>query len=106
MMYGGELIALADPDSLRSCMPGYLLQVDCDQPALAQQALKDMSGVLDTTIHGALLHICLANPKLQNQVANRLVKAKITIRTMETTQPSLEDVFLFMVQQHQAQHPA
>ena len=102
MMYGGELIALADPDALRASLPGHLLQVDCDQPAKARQILKDIPGVLDATIHGALLHVSLNDDRRQDQVASRLAKAGIAVRHIEGTQPSLEDVFLYMVQQHQA----
>jgi ABC-2 type transport system ATP-binding protein len=102
MMYAGELIALASPDTLRERLPGSLAQVDCDQPGRAERVLAGMPGVLETSVHGAQLHVSLAAPELQDQVAAALAQAGIAVRRVEGIQPSLEDVFLYMVQQRQA----
>jgi ABC-2 type transport system ATP-binding protein len=102
MMYGGELIALASPDELRTHLPGYLIQIDCDQPARAAQILKDRPDVLETAIHGAQLHVAMVNATQQEMVASWLAEAGVTVRAVEPIQPSLEDVFLHMVRQRQA----
>lgn len=102
MMFDGELIALADPDILRSQVPGYLVQVDCDEPGRAEQTLKDMPDVIETTIHGAQLHVALTRLDRQEQVAAGLAQAGINVRRIDSIQPSLEDVFLYMVKQRQS----
>ncbi len=101
MMYGGELIALASPDVLRTQLPGYLVQVDCDQPNRAQEVLSDMPGVFEANIHGAQLHVSLENPGLQERLKTRLSQAGIAVRFVDVIQPSLEDIFLFLVRQRQ-----
>ena len=103
MMYGGELIALASPDTLRDQLPGYLLQVDCDQPNQAVKVLAGVPGVLEATIHGAQLHVSLSGPELQTKVAAALAQASIKVNRVDPIQASLEDIFLYLVQQHQQQ---
>ncbi len=101
MMYAGSLIALASPDELRAQLPGRLLQVDCDRPAQAMQALTGMPGVLETAIHGAKLHVLLSDVDQLEDTRNSLCRAGVTVRSMEAIQPSLEDIFLYTVEQRQ-----
>jgi len=101
MMYGGELIALASPDTLRDQLPGYLLQVDCERPVDAERVLEQTAGVLEATIHGAQLHVSLADPSYQETIQAVLTQAGIVVARIDPIPPSLEDVFLYLVQQHQ-----
>ncbi len=101
MMHAGELIALASPDALRAQLPGTLLQVDCEGPAQAFQILESMPGILEMAIHGARLHVSLAEPGQTDELQTRLGRAGIAIRSLNVIQPSLEDIFLYMVQQRQ-----
>ena len=101
MMYAGSLIALASPDELRAQLPGRLIQVDCDQPARAVQALTNVPGVLETAIHGAKLHVLLSDIDRLEDVKGCSSRAGVTVRSMDAIQPSLEDIFLYMVEQRQ-----
>jgi len=101
MMHAGELIALASPDELRTQLPGKLIQVDCDRPPQAVQVLEGMPGVLETAIHGAKLHVSLADLNLMEGIGARLSQAGLTVLGMDPIQPALEDIFLYMVQQRQ-----
>ncbi len=101
MMYAGELIALASPDELRTQLPGKLIQVDCDQPSQAMHALDGVSGVLETAIHGAKLHVLLADIDQVDEIWGHLSHADVSVRSIDAIQPALEDIFLYMVQQRQ-----
>jgi ABC-2 type transport system ATP-binding protein len=101
MMYGGQLIALASPDTLRTRLPGHSFQVDCDRPADAVQVLSGAEGVLEINIHGAQVHVSLANADRQAQVKLKLSQAGIVVHRIESVQPTLEDVFLYLARQHQ-----
>ncbi len=102
MMYAGELVALASPDDLRTRLPGYLVQVDCDQPARAAQALVSTSGALETAIHGAQLHVLLVDAEASPHMLEQLARAGIVVRSSRPIQPSLEDIFLYIVEQRLA----
>jgi ABC-2 type transport system ATP-binding protein len=101
MMDAGDLIALASPDELRAQLPGRLMQVDCDRPAQAVQAISGAPGVLEMAIHGAKLHVSLADIDQVEEIKASLSRAGITVRSIEAIQPSLEDIFLYMVRQRQ-----
>jgi ABC-2 type transport system ATP-binding protein len=102
MMYAGELIALASPDELRRGMPGVLVQVECADPPRAVRALTGMPGVLETTIHGAQLHVSLVDASQVEGMQACLAQAGVGARSVVSIQPSLEDIFLTMVRQRQS----
>lgn len=101
MMYTGSLIALASPDELRTQLPGRLIQVDCDRPAQAVQVLTGLPGILETAVHGAKLHLLLSDIDQLEEVRVCLSQAEVPVRSIDAIQPSLEDIFLYMVEQRQ-----
>ena len=102
MMYRGEMIALASPDTLRDELPGTLVQLDCDKPLEAEKILDELPGVIDSSVHGAQVHVSLESPDLQDAIAQALGQAGIQVSQMEIIQPSLEDVFIHIVEQSRA----
>ncbi len=102
MMHAGELIALASPDELRAQMPGTLIQVDCDRPAQALEALALMAGILEIAVHGARLHVSVADVGQTTEIEECLNRKGILVRSLNVIQASLEDIFLYMVQQRQS----
>lgn len=99
MMYRGEMIALASPDSLREALPGTLVQLDCDRPIEAEKVLDGLEGVIDTAVHGAQVHVSLESADLLSEIEPALNRASLLVNQMEVIQPSLEDVFIHMVEQ-------
>lgn len=97
MMYQGGLVALASPETLKDNMPGVMIQLACNRPTEALKVLSQTPGVMNSTIHGALVHLTLETPALEPQVKSALIASKIKIESWQTIQPSLEDVFLSMV---------
>jgi ABC-2 type transport system ATP-binding protein len=102
MMYRGQMIALASPDRLRDELPGTLVQVDCERPIQAKAILDALPGVIDSSVHGAQMHVELESPDLEGQVERALTEAGIHVSQMEIIQPSLEDVFIHMVDKSRA----
>ncbi len=98
MMYAGELVALASPDDLRTRLPGHLVQIDCDLPGRAVRALASAQGVLETSIHGAQLHVLLAGAEASPYMLEQLTRAGVIVRSSRSIQPSLEDIFLYIVE--------
>ena len=97
MMYQGQLVAVASPETLKNDMSGVLIQLECDDPGEAMELVKDRADILNATIHGALVHITLKDNASAASVRRMITKAGITIISWDVIQPSLEDVFLSMV---------
>jgi ABC-2 type transport system ATP-binding protein len=98
MMYQGELIALASPDQLRREQPGELFVLDCAEPELAESVLRRMPQVLGVSVHGALLHVNAQRADVKPEIESKLAEAGISIQRLERTLPSLEDVFIRLVE--------
>ncbi len=103
MMYRGELIALASPDELKARIPGTLLQVDCANPAQAESVLDALPEVIGSSLHGAQLHLVLESPGKEMKIRRALTSEGIKVHHVEEIQPSLEDVFISMVEDSRAQ---
>jgi len=95
----GRLIALDTPDQLKQTqMRGQVLEIDCDQPALAIPALQAMGAFEEVALYGALIHAVAPDIEtLKPQIAKVLQQAGISVRTMDVIAPSLEDVFISSV---------
>lgn len=98
MMYEGQMIALASPDGLKDKMSGVLVQITCDQPLRAEEIADRTPAVIDSAIHGVLLHVTLKDEDQINTFTAELQSAGIKITDIETILPSLEDVFISMVE--------
>lgn len=102
MMYRGEMVALASPDTLREQLPGVLLQLDCDRPIQAGKFLMGLPGVIDAAVHGVVVHVSLESLDYQTEVEQALAQAGFLVSQSELIQPSLEDVFIYMVDKSRA----
>ncbi|MCK5794076.1 MAG: ABC transporter ATP-binding protein [Anaerolineales bacterium] len=98
MMYQGKLIANASPDELKDALPGSLFQLDCDKPVEAERLLDGMPEVVDSSVHGVLVHVVVRRKKDKNKVVSLLENNGIEVDRMEEIEPSLEDVFITMVE--------
>lgn len=103
MMYRGELIAVASPDTLKENAPGKLVQIDCEDLIAAERVLDQLPEVVDAAVHGTVLHAALQDLDAIPQVMAALAEADILVHGIEAAQPSLEDVFIGMVAQRRAE---
>ncbi len=103
MMYRSRLIALNDPDTLKTNMRGYLYEVDCNAPGKAEQILKSLVEVEDVAAHGVLMHVLLSNDNDQKLILKKLSENQIQVSRIEKVLPSLEDVFVSLVDQENRQ---
>lgn len=99
MMYRAKLIALDDPDSLRASLEGTLLEIECNGPNRALDIALDLPGVDEAALHGALLHVLTSDPKaFEKRFKKKLKEAVIELRRIDQVLPSLEDVFVSMIE--------
>jgi len=99
MMYNGRLIKIASPDTIKSEVPGFLLSIECNRPGKAEKFLRSQSNVLEVSLHGAQLHALLAKEEIKNAILKGLKKEGVEVMHYEFIQPSLEDVFISMIEE-------
>lgn len=99
MMYRGKLIALDDPDTLKEQMKGTLLEIECDHPNRAVALADELPGVIDAAVHGILVHVLVEDERVERRVRKLYKQNDISVSRLEVVLPSLEDVFISMVEE-------
>jgi ABC-2 type transport system ATP-binding protein len=100
LMYRGRVIALGAPAELRGGFSAQaLLRLDTSAPLETMRALERVPGVIDVAVFGGGLHVAVeeAEPAME-RIRARLAEQGIAIRRLEKIVPSLEDVFVALIE--------
>jgi ABC-2 type transport system ATP-binding protein len=99
-MYRGRVIALGTPADLREGLSTHtLLQLETSAPLETMRALEHVPGVGDVAVFGGGLHVSVHEPESATEaIRSRLAAKGIDIHKLETILPSLEDVFVALIE--------
>jgi ABC-2 type transport system ATP-binding protein len=100
LIYRGELIALGTPEELKTrFMSEDVVEVLCDRPHEAMERIEGIAGIKHAALFGKGLHVVTeqadrAIPKMVETLATH----RFTIARLEKIVPSLEDVFVSLIE--------
>jgi|AMWB02.1.fsa_nt_gi ABC-2 type transport system ATP-binding protein len=99
LIYRGELIAIGAPDELKTrFMTEEVVEVLCDLPHEALEGIEEIEGVRHAALFGAGLHVISADARAtMPAIEDALARLNISFRSMEMIQPTLEDVFVSLI---------
>jgi ABC-2 type transport system ATP-binding protein len=100
LMYGGKIIALGSPAELKRSLTGHhLLALETSDPLGTMKALDGFDGVRDVAVFGGGLHVTVDDTAAAEMpVRERLGSLGIEVRRLESIEPSMEDVFVAMIE--------
>ena len=105
LMYRGKVIALGPPADLKRELSTHtLLRLDTPVPLDTMRALEEAPGVLDVAVFGGGLHVTVEGADSAEEraaierIGARLAARGIAIRRLEKILPSLEDVFVALIE--------
>jgi len=100
LMHRGKVIALGAPAELRRQAGAHsLLRLDTSEPLETMRALDDLAGVVDVAVFGGGLHVTVDDAAATTErIRAKLASAGIAVRRLEKILPSLEDVFVSMIE--------
>ncbi|OFW33733.1 MAG: multidrug ABC transporter ATP-binding protein [Acidobacteria bacterium RIFCSPLOWO2_12_FULL_60_22] len=107
LIYRGELIASGPPQSLKTQgMAEDILEVLCERPQDAIEELEQVDGVRSVALFGRGLHVvvkdaAVADPALRNRLRERGYR----VVGIEKIAPSMEDVFVSLIEAHERAKP-
>jgi ABC-2 type transport system ATP-binding protein len=103
LMYRGRVIALGTPAELRAGLSTHVLfQLDTSAPLETMRVLEQAPGILDVAVFGGGLHVAVSQLESGSAtIRDRLAAAKIEVHRLETIQPSLEDVFVALIEEEE-----
>jgi ABC-2 type transport system ATP-binding protein len=104
LMYRGKVIALGAPADLKRELSTHtLLRLDTRAPLDTMRALEETPGVLDVAVFGGGLHVTVDGGDSSGEVAMQNIRQQlaargIPIQRLEKILPSLEDVFVGLIE--------
>ena len=101
LIYRGELIAAGTPEELKTrFMQDDIIEVLSEQPQEAMFALKDVGGVKEAALFGRGLHVVVERQAgdVILAITNRLTELNFAVSRAERIVPSLEDVFVSLIE--------
>jgi ABC-2 type transport system ATP-binding protein len=103
LMYGGKIIALGTPASLKKTLRSQsLLNLESSSPLESMRAIEGEEGILDVAVFGGGLHIRVKDSgKAIPKIRRILERQGITVRRLEAIQPVMEDVFVTMIEEEE-----
>ena len=99
LIHAGRLAAIGTIPEVKQAFAGRpIVEIRADRPVDAMQALETMPEVEKTSLFGIALHAVLRSESVNVEaIATRLREAGLTVDAIERVVPSLEDVFLDVV---------
>ena len=102
LMYRGKVIALGTPEELKSGLSSQrLFHLETGDPLATMRALEGLAGARDVAVFGGGLHVTVDGAEAdaaRARIEERLAAKDIAVRRMEAIEPSMEDVFVAMIE--------
>jgi ABC-2 type transport system ATP-binding protein len=97
----GRIVALGSPTEIKErVMRGQVLEIDCDDPAGALRTLRELEGLDEVALYGALIHVVAEGIAVRRQeIEGLLAGVGVKVRALDIIAPSLEDVFISSVRE-------
>jgi ABC-2 type transport system ATP-binding protein len=102
VVYRGELVALGTPAELKSAhMPDAVLEISCARPQDAIAVVEALPSVREASLHGGGLHAVARDAATAlNAIPAALTEAGMAVSRIGRVTPSLEDVFVSLIERH------
>jgi ABC-2 type transport system ATP-binding protein len=103
LMYNGRTIALGSPEELKKSLgQGHLLMLETSRLLDSMTLLQGREGILDVAVFGGGLHVKVDNDEAAiPRIRAALEQAGIEIRSLEPITPSMEDVFVSLIEKEE-----
>ncbi|MCX5751083.1 MAG: ABC transporter ATP-binding protein [Candidatus Saganbacteria bacterium] len=104
LISAGQMIACDSPANLKSkLMSNTLFEIEVDQVMKALELLRAQPFSRDVSLYGIFLHVLVPDAKYEKEIRETLAKANLNVKRVDKILPSLEDVFVFLVEKQQAE---
>ena len=102
LLHRGASVQIDTPDVLRDRLAGQVLAVRTDSPRRARDLLRHQVAVRQAVLFGEIIHVTLrAGTEGWPAVREELTSAGIAVEREDPVEPSLEDVFIDLVQERE-----
>jgi ABC-2 type transport system ATP-binding protein len=102
LMYGGRVIALGSPDELKHSLgAAHLWNLETSDLLGSLSLLQERQGMADVAVFGGGLHLTVYDDRAIAAARTALEQAGIAVRTLEPIEPTMEDVFVSLIEKEE-----
>jgi ABC-2 type transport system ATP-binding protein len=103
LMHRGRLIGLGPPHELKAALVSHtLMQLESTDVLESLRAMETCPEVVEAAVFGSGLHLTVRDPvAAERAVRAALLQRDIGIKQLAVTEPSMEDVFVAMIEQEE-----
>ncbi len=94
----GRLIAYQTPAKLKMIMGRALYEMSCNKTRAAKSILEKEESISGVSLFGEKIHFTLKDENILEILKTRLKETGIEIFSLNTAEPSMEDIFIFLKQ--------
>jgi len=98
LMYRGKLLIKDEPVNVKKSLPYSMIEIWCDDSRHAAEVIRGASGIQRINVYGDRLHIAMEKKEAVFAVIEKLKKESIEVKDYRDIIPSIEDVFIAMVE--------
>ncbi len=99
LLYDGKLLVKDKPAEIKKAVKLPMLELWSDNAHAVKEAVLSMKGVQGVSIYGDRLHITLKEKNMVDEIIGNLKNEGVKIKDYRKILPSIEDVFISMVEQ-------
>jgi ABC-2 type transport system ATP-binding protein len=100
LLHAGRMILSDTPGALKSNMPGTVLAITCSDPRAVHSALQGSAGLSSLLLVGDGVHVVVGDAERRiPELRERLAQRGITGIEVRVVPPSIEDLFIALLQQ-------
>jgi ABC-2 type transport system ATP-binding protein len=102
-MYRGKVVALGTPEQLKQSLESHhILYVETSDILDSMKAIETLPGISDVAVFGGGLHVTVDDAEAASpRIRQALDEAHVSLMQMERISPSMEDVFVAMIEQEE-----
>ncbi len=100
LIAAGEIIADDTPSGLKKTLSDFeIYEIECDRPVEALDLMQKADWIVQASIFGSAIHATAAKEDgLESRLKSSLEDTGMRVSRIEPIEPSLEDVFLYLVE--------
>ena len=98
LMHNGRILIEGEPKTVRTSFGLSMIEVWPEHPRSSVEKVRTMKGVHSVSLYGDRLHIALEKDVMAADIIGRMQHDRISIKDSREIVPSLEDVFISMVE--------
>jgi len=103
LMYRGKVIALGTPDELKQSLASHhIFHLEVSDLVGSMRTIEKIPGLADVAVFGGGLHVTAPDAlHAPGEIRTALEQAGIEVTVLEKIQPSMEDVFVAMIEEEE-----